>query len=135
VKFSRKDVSGLKKNRLSSPVTYRDPCQLGRNGGIYEERRRLIRQFASDFREMTPNRKRNWCCGGGGGLVARADMAEFRNDIGRLKAEQIRSTGAIIVAAPCGNCRQQLQSLNEKYQLNVRIAAVSELLLENIHIA
>jgi len=84
---------------------------------------------------MTPNREKNWCCGGGGGLLARSDMEEFRNDIGRLKAEQIRGTGAEIVAAPCGNCRQQLQSLDEKYQLNVRIAAVSELLLENIYIS
>jgi len=40
---------GLKRNRLSSPITYHDPCQLGRNGGIFEEPRWIIRQIANDF--------------------------------------------------------------------------------------
>ncbi len=122
----------LKVKQITTPMTYHDPCQLGRNGGIFEEPRQVIRRITSDFREMKPNREKNWCCGGGGGLVARADMEEFRNEIGFIKAQQIKATGSKIVVAPCGNCRQQLQSLNENYHLNVRIAAVSEILVENI---
>ncbi len=29
----------------------------------------VIRELTDDFVDMTPNRKANWCCGGGGGLV------------------------------------------------------------------
>ena len=36
-----------------------------------------------DFRDMTPNREKQWCCGGGGGIVA---MEEF-NDV-RLKSRR-----------------------------------------------
>jgi len=95
----------------------------------FNKSNKSARQVKS-FREIEPNKEKNWCCGGG--LVAREDMDEYRLQIGVIKAEQIRATGAQTVVASCGNCRQQLESPNEKYTLNVRIAAVSELLVENV---
>ncbi|MGE5508922.1 MAG: (Fe-S)-binding protein [Chitinophagales bacterium] len=115
--------------RIAEPVTYHDPCQLGRNGGVYEEPRQVVAAIAADFREMTPNREKNWCCGGGGGLVAQIDLEEYRAETGKLKAEQIRATGARIVATPCENCRLQLGLLNERYRLGVEVVAVTDLLV------
>ena len=59
------------------PVTYHDPCNFGRSCGITEEPREILRAACSDFREMTPNRSENWCCGGGGGLSAMDDIKQF----------------------------------------------------------
>ncbi|MBO8126449.1 MAG: (Fe-S)-binding protein [Firmicutes bacterium] len=118
--------------QITEPVTYHDPCQLGRNGGVYEEPREIIKTICTDFREMTPNREKNWCCGGGGGLVAQTDLENYRAETGRLKAEQIKATGAKTVATPCENCRLQLALLNERYDLGVTITAVTDMLVEAV---
>lgn len=116
--------------RIKEPVTYHDPCQIGRNGGIFEEPRYILRQVAADFREMTPNREKNWCCGGGGGLVAEPDFEEFRIRTGRLKAEQVKKTQAKIVVTPCENCRLQFGGLDEKYDLGVKVSSVMDLVVD-----
>ena len=49
----------------------------------------------------------NFCCGAGGGAWA-MPYNEERIYYGRIKADQIRNTGAEIVVAPCHNCRDQI---------------------------
>ena len=120
----------VKPNTFDVPLTYHDPCNLGRNGGIYEEPRLLIRAVASDFRELTPNRELNWCCGGGGGLIAAPEMKEVRMKAGRKKAEQIRRTGAKWIATACENCKTQLRDLSEHYELGVEVKGVVDLVAE-----
>jgi Fe-S oxidoreductase len=115
---------------VSEPITYHDPCQFGRNGGIYDQPRRVLRAIASDLRELSPNRERNWCCGGGGGLVAITEMDELRLATGAKKIEQTQATGARLVATPCENCRLQLESLDERYELGIEIVSVMELVAD-----
>ena len=117
---------------ITEPVTYHDPCQLARNGGFFEEPRDIVRRVASDFREMSPNREKNWCCGGGGGLVAQPEFDEFRMKTGKKKAEQIRDTGASMVVTPCENCRLQIGGLNEYYDLGVEIKSLSDFVVESM---
>ena len=49
---------------------------------------------------------------------------------GRVKAEQIKATGAKIVITPCHNCFDQITDLNEEYDLGVKVASVKEILCE-----
>ena len=113
-------------------VTYHDSCNLGRNGGLFEEPRRILRSCVKDFREMVPNRRQSICCGGGGGLVALQNYDEVRLKAGAPKVEQVRATGANVVAASCDNCRHQLGQLNEHYGLNVNVLGLSELVANAI---
>lgn len=119
-------------DKIKEPLTYHDPCQVGRNAGFYEEPRYIVNQVAADFREMTPNREKNWCCGGGGGLVAQPDMDDLRIRTGEIKRDQIIKTGAKIVVSPCENCRLQLDSLNEKYNMNIKITSIMDLVANAI---
>jgi len=112
-----------------SRVTYHDPCQMARNGGVIEEPRRVLRELAGDFVEMRPNRGENWCCGGGGGLVAMGEK-DFRMKSARVKAEQVRATGATVLATACENCHTQLSDLNEHYGMGVRVAFLSQLVAD-----
>ncbi|MFC1864782.1 (Fe-S)-binding protein [Chloroflexota bacterium] len=125
----------LNRGQIKEPLTYHDPCQVGRNAGFYEEPRYIIRQVAADFRELTPNREKNWCCGGGGGLVAEPDLDDFRAKTGEVKVEQIRNTGAKIVVSPCENCRLQLGTLNEKYNMDIRITSMMDLVVDTMQIS
>ena len=111
------------------PITIHDPCNLGRNGGIYEEPRRILRQIAPNFIEMTPNRSDSICCGGGSGLVANLDYSDERLAAGKPKADQIRATKAEIVVASCDNCRHQIGELSEHYELGIDVTGMAELVM------
>lgn len=120
----------LDPGRVTRRITLHDPCNLVRMGGIIEEQRYILNHAVSDFVEMTPNRENNFCCGGGGGQLAMTPFAERRLEAGRIKADQIRRTGAEIVATPCHNCIDQLMELNKHYQLGVEIKTICELVAE-----
>jgi len=65
--------------------------------------------------DMTPNRSNNYCCGGGGGAL-QGGYAEARRSFGKLKADQIITTGAAYCIAPCHNCHSQIHDLSEHYK-------------------
>ncbi len=117
----------LDPSRNTDPVTYHDSCNLARNGGIIEEPRTILRAAVSDFIEMTPNRENAYCCGGGAGLVAVPEWTDRRLAAGKPKADQIRRTGAKLVAASCDNCRLQLDDLGEHYQLGTTVVGLADL--------
>jgi Fe-S oxidoreductase len=79
----------------------------------------------SDFREMYPNRKENWCCGGGGGVPI--EYNPRRRELSKIKADQLRRTGAKVVATSCPNCMDGIAELVGEYNLDLKIQSVSEL--------
>jgi Fe-S oxidoreductase len=127
----------LDPSRNPKPVTYHDPCNFARSGGVMEAPREVLAACVTDFREMLPNRERNFCCGGGGGLailetaegIDREDtFYEFRmKTSGKMKVEQIAATGAALVAAPCFNCLRQIEQLMDYHDQNVAVTTVFEL--------
>lgn len=119
-------------------TTYHDPCHYTRKslkafGQSYaEEGRWITRQCCPDFVEMYPGHEGNYCCGAGGGAWA-MPFKEERVFYGRIKAQQIRKTGARLVIAPCHNCRDQiLKSLNQEYQLDVEVKYIWELVADSL---
>jgi Fe-S oxidoreductase len=120
----------LDPSRNQKLITLHDPCNLVRLGGIVEEQRYILKHAAANFTEMTPNREKNYCCGGGGGQLAMTRFAERRIKAGKIKAEQIQKTGAKIVATPCHNCIDQLMELNKHYKLDVEIKTVCEIVAD-----
>jgi Fe-S oxidoreductase len=117
--------------KLKEPVTYQDPCNVSRNGGLSEIGRKLTALLCEDYREMTPNRAYNHCCGGGGGILPMGpDYKPTRMANGRTKAEQIRATGAKVVIAPCHNCFDQVRDLGEEYDLDIHVTSFKELIVE-----
>ena len=120
-------------------TTIHDPCNYGRKGerafghGYYEEPRRVIRQCCENFVEMSPNRADNFCCGAGGGVWA-APYVEERIFHGRVKAKQIKDTGAGLVIAPCHNCRDQImKGLRKEYDFtDVKVKYLWELVADSL---
>lgn len=52
---------------------------------------------------------------------------------GRVKAKQIRETGAKMVIAPCHNCRDQImKSLNKEYDLGIEVKYLWELVADSL---
>jgi Fe-S oxidoreductase len=124
----------LKSELIQRRVTYHDPCNIARNGRITEEPREILKAICQDFVEMTPNRTENYCCGGGGGTVCIDEIRAFRTgSLGKLKADQIRDTGAKYVVSPCANCKKQLREVCEDNGLpDVEVVGLHDLLLQVI---
>ena len=130
-RYLREGRIRLSPDRIKGKITYHDPCQIGRNGGIFEEPREVIRALSQDFVELVPNRAENWCCGGGGGLVAMGEK-EFRMKSAKVKAEQLRASGAAIVTTACENCHSQLCDINEYYGLGMQVESLAKLAAEEL---
>ncbi len=116
----------LDPSRNPGPVTYHDPCNLSRSAGITEEPRFLLKRACLDFREMVPNRAESYCCTGGGGAMSMSEYAPRRLEVAKIKAEQIRSTGAKAVATACHNCVDGLSDLIKRYKINIPVKNVCE---------
>jgi Fe-S oxidoreductase len=128
-RYLREGRIALKKDTLKGTLTYHDPCQIARNGGVIEEPRHVIRHLTADFVELRPNRSDNWCCGGGGGLVALGEK-DFRMKSAKVKAEQMKASSAAIITTACENCHSQLTDLNEHYGLGMKVEFLSKLVAD-----
>ena len=121
----------LDKTKFHEPITYHDPCQIARNGGVIDEPRSVLQCLTDDFREMSPDPRYNWCCGGGGGLVALGDEnLDFRMKSSKVKVDQVQKTGAKIVATACENCHTQLSNLNDHYKMGVEVRFLSSMVAD-----
>ena len=119
--------------KVDEPVTIQDPCNQSRSGGLQEMMRDLARALCTDFREMKPNREYNHCCGGGGGFIPMGpEFRPQRIKSGRVKADQIKATGAKIVIASCHNCFDQLNDLSREYDLGVKVVSFKDLIVESM---
>ncbi len=122
----------LDPSRNAKRVTYHDPCNQARSGGLVAEPRAILRRAVTDFVEMTPHGVDNFCCGGGGGMLAMSEFARERMAAAKIKAEQIQATGAEVVATSCHNCLDQLGEINRHYKLGVKVHNLSELVANAI---
>jgi Fe-S oxidoreductase len=130
-RYIRQGRIKLDKTKVKGAVTYHDPCQIARNAGVIDETRYILQHLTDDFREMSPQPKYNWCCGGGGGLVALGeDTLDFRMKSARVKADQVKDTGAAILSTACENCHTQLSNLNDHYKMQVDVQFLSSMVAE-----
>lgn len=116
----------VNKSVYKDRVTYHDPCQIARNGGVYEAPRYILKQLTDDYVDTNPTKSANWCCGGGGGLVVVGEK-DFRMMSAKVKADQVRATGAKVLATGCENCHSQLSDVNEHYELGMSVEFVSSM--------
>ncbi len=130
-RYLREGRIRVDRTKAEGPVTYHDPCQIARNAGVVDEPRYILSQLTDDFRELTDDPTYNWCCGGGGGLVALGEETlDFRMKSARVKADQVKDTGAAILSTACENCHTQLSNLNDHYKLGVDVRFLSSMVAD-----
>ncbi len=114
-------------------AAFHDPCYLGRQNGVYDAPRQLVR-IASRGRmvEMKRSRAESFCCGGGGGMSFVDEPAGQR--VNQERAREAVETGADVVAVGCPFCMTMLEDgVNaRKGDRDVRVMDVAELLLESV---
>jgi Fe-S oxidoreductase len=100
-------------------VTFHDPCQIVRRGGLVKEPRELIDAVAPNFREMPNAGVVNFCCGGGGGVSANPRAADLMDAAFNCKQAQFEAVPEVEeIISPCANCRSVLEQGLEKRGLD-----------------
>ncbi|NIO27746.1 MAG: 4Fe-4S dicluster domain-containing protein [Candidatus Latescibacteria bacterium] len=115
------------KTRNTRPVTFHDSCNNARSCGLFEEPRELLNIVCTDVREMYPNRAENYCCTGGGGAMSMSEYTPLRLKSAKIKADQLKDTGAEIVVTSCHNCVDGLTDLIRHYKLGMEVTQLVNL--------
>lgn len=121
-------TTGFESDRL----TFHDPCQLVRRGGVVEQPRHLLKMIASNFVEMSDHGKMNWCCGGGGGLSAIEEAHELRIQVFQRKKNQLEELKAEKLVTACANCRIIMEEGFEAYEMPMPIVGLTEMLAKHL---
>ncbi len=128
----RKDGRLKVTGRETQKLTYHDPCQISRRGGVIDEPRRLLGLFAEDFVEMPDAGKMNWCCGAGGGVSSNERADEVRLEVFKRKKAQLEEVKPDALVSACANCRIHLEDGLEEYGMDIPVISLTETLAEHL---
>ncbi|MCP4703658.1 MAG: response regulator [candidate division Zixibacteria bacterium] len=115
------------KSKNPEKMTFHDSCNNARSCGLTEEPRELLKLVSEDFQEMYPNRAENYCCTGGGGAMSMSEYTPRRLKSAKVKADQLKATGAKVVVTSCHNCVDGLTDLIKHYKLDMKVTQLVNL--------
>ena len=118
-----------------APVTYHDPCYLGRHNKVYEPPRDLVTLSGATLTEMPRHADRSLCCGAGGARMWMEEHIGKRINLERV--DEAVGTGAAEIITGCPFCRVMItdgvvQRQSEDMAAGVAVRDVSQLLLESV---
>lgn len=117
---------------LPKKVVYHDPCTLGRQNGIYDEPRQILRSIPElELVEIENfSREDSLCCGGGGGGLWLDWPMEER--ISNVRIRQVLKTEAQVLAVACPYCLQMFEDTVKSMNFSLEVKDVTELLAESL---
>ncbi|MBC7073804.1 (Fe-S)-binding protein [Candidatus Parcubacteria bacterium] len=99
--------SKLQPKIKNEKITFHDPCHLGRQMGVYEEPREIIKKLGYEISEMEFKKSESFCCGAGGGV--KTNEPELANKIAKERIEQAKKTDAKNLITCCPLCYLHLK--------------------------
>ena len=121
-------LQGMETDRL----TFHDPCQLARRGGVIQPQRNLMKLVAKEFVEMPDAGFMNWCCGGGGGASSIEEGEELRLEAFKRKKSQLDAVKPDRLVTACANCRIVLEEGLEHYKMDLPVVGLTETVAEHL---
>ncbi len=120
------------KGELAKKIVYHDPCYLGKQSGIFDEPRRVLKSIPGvELLEFERSRERSLCCEGGGGKMW-VESESKKERLAETRIKDAKELGADIVAAACPFCVLTLEDAMKTlgYEEEMRVAEIMELLGE-----
>ncbi len=113
-------------------VTYHDPCDLARNGGVYDPPRQVLAAIPGiQLVEVHELRERGLCCGGGGDLEM-VDPA-LSQRVATRTVDKLAVTGAEAIVTACPQCVRTLTRGAEQSSSTLEVLDVMELLARSLN--
>jgi Fe-S oxidoreductase len=113
-------------------LSFHDPCNIARRGGVVEQPRRLLNMVAPNFVEMTEHGDMNWCCGGGGGVSSNERANELRLQVFAVKKRQLDEIDVDALVTSCSNCRHMLEDGLEHNEMDLELIGITELIADHL---
>jgi len=120
------------KDKEARKLTYHDPCQISRRGGVIDQPRKLINMVADNFVEMPETGKMNWCCGAGGGVSSNERADDLRLKTFARKKAQLDAINVDAIVSACSNCRIHLEEGLEEYHMELPLLSLTETIAEHL---
>jgi Fe-S oxidoreductase len=117
---------------IKKVITYHDPCFLGKQNGIFEEPRQILKAIpGATFIEFDRSREKSLCCEGGGGRMW-MEASDQGPRSAEIRVQDAVEMGAEILATACPFCLLTLEDAakttgNEE---KVQVMDISEILVE-----
>ncbi|MEM1995274.1 MAG: (Fe-S)-binding protein [Nitrososphaerales archaeon] len=111
-------------------ITYHDPCELARLGGVIEQPRRVISSLTSRFVEPLERGRDGVCCGSGGML--KATNPTLSATLAESRLNSLVNTGSSLILSACPTCDQSLAEAAVKAQRSVRVVDLTQLIAERL---
>lgn len=120
------------KDKEIQKLTYHDPCQISRRGGVIDQPRNLLNMVADNFVEMPEAGKMNWCCGAGGGVSSNERADDLRLKTFARKKTQLDAINVNAIVTACSNCRIHLEEGLEEYHMELPLLSLTETIAEHL---
>jgi Fe-S oxidoreductase len=125
----RLKTQGVNTEKLS----YHDPCNAGRRGGVLDQPRNLMNMVVPDFVELPETGAMNWCCGGGGGVSSNERADELRLKVFSAKKRQLDTVNIDGLVTACSNCRHMLEDgLEDNDMHDIELLGMTELIADHL---
>jgi Fe-S oxidoreductase len=112
-------------SKINQRIIYHDPCYLGRYNGIYGSPREILGIIGEQATlEADRNKAQGFCCGAGGGYMY---LVESGRRVNEVRAAQLASHDAEIVATACPFCHNMLQEAMGALPAGTRIPKVRDI--------
>lgn len=113
------DDHSLKLNFMHKNVTYHTPCELGRNSGVYEEPKAVLRHVAN-LEPTGYDDEKSLCCGGSLGniMLNQTDRRKIASDVTKV----LTKSHPDYLATACPLCKKTLAPVTD-----TRVADIAEI--------
>ncbi|AKK04101.1 (Fe-S)-binding protein [Corynebacterium epidermidicanis] len=112
------------------PITYHDPCFLGRHNKIFDPPRDLLQATGAQVNEMPRNRNEGFCCGAGGARMFMEEKLGTR--INENRTAEALATGAEEIATGCPFCNTMLGGGVKSLSSNAKVNDVAVMLRNSV---
>lgn len=116
---------------MKATVTYHDPCDLGRNSGIFEAPRDVLKAIPGiELVELANNRQLSVCCGGGGNVeMVNPDLSA---KVAQMKLNEIAETGADRVVSSCQQCLRTIATRARRQKVDLIVKDLTDMVIESM---
>lgn len=121
----------LQPKAMEMRVAYHDPCDLGRNSGVYRAPREVLAAVPGlTSVEALESRERAHCCGGGGDLeIVDAGLA---HDVSLASYHALLKGGADAIVTACPQCTRMFRASALNSPRKVEVMDLTELILKTL---
>jgi len=111
-------------------VIYHDPCFLGKQNGIFEEPRNILKSISGlELIEFSRSRENSLCCEGGGGRMFYEVGTNYERNA-KIRVNEAFERKAEVIAVSCPFCLMTLEE--QAVEKGIEVKDISEILMEVI---